>query len=57
MNNSNVTKEMAGYTKMVAGTTEEQLAAMQEITASSNSLSNLAMEFKNSLVSLNYNLF
>ena len=46
MNNSNVTKEMAGYTKMVAGTTEEQLAAMQEITASSNSLSNLAMELQ-----------
>ena len=44
-----VSKENATYSEKMATTTDEQLAAMQEIKASASSLANLAEELKQSI--------
>ncbi len=46
MDSAEVAQEASSFTQTVAATTEEQLAAIEEITASSNSLANLAMELQ-----------
>ena len=45
-NSVEVAHQASAYTQTVAATTEEQLAAMEEISASSASLSNLAMDLQ-----------